>query len=62
MLVQRRLDTLRELVAEYGMMIGVTLVKFNLNRADRLTKQRGNSASTVGGYNYEDQIGCNSGG
>ena len=38
MLVKRRLETLWELVDEYRLEMDATLVKSNLNQADRLTR------------------------
>lgn len=38
MLVRRWLNTLHELVAEYGLTVDITLVKSNMNLADWLTR------------------------
>lgn len=38
MLIRRRLDTLKNLVSEYGLSLSVTLVPSHCNRADQLTR------------------------
>ena len=38
MLIRRRLSTIMQLVEEYGLKVGITLVQSNQNRADKLTR------------------------
>ena len=38
MLIRRRLSTITQLVEEYGLRLGITLVRSNHNRADKLTR------------------------